>query len=181
MKLGLRTTVQGSPTKTPVKRKSLLSRAKSFSFKPCVKSVEASPVLSKRSIPKSFSAEAMSAPKPRKSDVGTKLPGLYNDGGHSSPRLAALKLPKTEPPAAAKAYTIKKRFADIEKTLERIPSEDWLGSLLYSRPDFTHVLEANLQRCKKKLSKLKLVQAAISEEDGDHSERNIRELVEETA
>ena len=65
--------------------------------------------------------------------------------------------------------------------LDRIPSEDWLSAMLYCRPEFSRVLATNLDRCKEKLARSKLVRAAILEEDGEMSELSLRGLVEQQA
>lgn len=63
--------------------------------------------------------------------------------------------------------------------LDRIPSDNWLSTLLYCQPEFSRVLASNLERCKEKLARSKLVKAAIYEEDGDRSDLSLRSLVEE--
>jgi hypothetical protein len=53
--------------------------------------------------------------------------------------------------------------------------------MLYCTPEFSRVLATNLDRCKEKLARSKLVRAAILEEDGDVSDLSLRNFLEERA
>ena len=105
-----------------------------------------------------------------------KLPPLHPDHSHM---LESLRLPKTDPPSPVRNYAFKKRFGDMGGKLDRIPSDNWLSTLLYCQPEFSRVLASNLERCKEKLARSKLVKAAIYEEDGGRSDLSLRSLVEE--
>ena len=130
--------------------------------KPKTQSLEASPVSATTKLAKTFSAAVLLA---QPSKVCTKAATI----------LRAHMLPPTDLPAPVKLHTIKKRFRHMSETLERIPSADWLGSVLFAPPEFTQALAHNLSKCKEKLSKLQLVREAIREEDGDCSEWTSRE------
>lgn len=150
-----------SPTfKKPASLKvSTLTRAHSLRSTVKVPSPDQSPILA-----------PLSPPLPRKAPPVLKLPAIYTDNS----RLEALKLPKTEPPSPNRHYALKKRFGEVASRLDRIPCEDWLDALLCCHPEFSRALASNLERCKEKLARSKLVRAAILEEDGDISDQSRR-------
>jgi len=135
--------------KSPSHKASPLIRTNSLRSHPKVPSPDQSPLLAPRS-------------------PTFKLPPLYPENS----RLEAFKLPKTDPPSPARHYALKKRFAEGASRLDRIPSEDWLAGLLACHPEFSRELASNLERCKEKLARSKLVRAAIREEDGDRSDQS---------
>lgn len=160
------------PEKKPLLRKKInLTRASSLSYKSRLP--DNSPGSNSSHKPqKSLSTSTL----PRKSTsvvvastFSNHLPSLH---------LEALRLPRTHAPRARKPFAIKKRFSDMSETLDRIPSTDWLSSLLYSKPEFPRALERNLAKCRNKLAKIRIVREAIREEDGDASDRS---FLQETA
>lgn len=170
MKSAVTRTIDPLPDHKPhIRKKINLTRACSFSHKSRLPDSSPGSNSSKKPV-KSFSTSNIQ----RKSTVAaatfsSHLPSLH---------LEALRLPKTHLPKARKTFTIKKRFVDMSTTLDRIPSTDWLSSLLYSKPEFPLALERNLAKCRSRLAKSKIVREAIREEDGDASERS---FLQETA
>jgi hypothetical protein len=77
------------------------------------------------------------------------------------------KLPPTSPPHARKPQKIQKRFNNMRETLDRIPCEDFVSSLLEGVPLFDSVLMANLDKCKRKCSVGVVVKEDSMEEEGE--------------
>lgn len=127
---------------------------KSFTPSPKLISITASPQLSRRT------TKSMTALQPK-----CMFPFLVD----ASPKSRALHLPRTPGPSV-KHQPLRKRFSDMAETIERIPSEDWLSSLLYAKPEFTMALTKNIEKCKMRLAQHQLVREAINEEDNDCSE-----------
>ena len=166
---GLPRAIDPLPDKKPLLRKKInLTRASSLSLKTRIP--DNSPGSCNSKAQKSLSTSTL----PRKS----ALLATTFSGHLPSLHLEALRLPRTHPPKSRKPFTIKKRFSDMSETLDRIPSTDWLSSLLYSKPEFPRALERNLDKCRKRLAKIRIVREAIREEDGDTSERS---FLQETA
>lgn len=92
--------------------------------------------------------------------------------------LELLRLPKTRAPNTHRIFTLKRRFVDMSATLERIPTSDWLRSLLCLKPAFSGPLERNLAKCRSRLAKVTVVREAIREEEGEASEPS---FLQETA
>lgn len=167
---GLHRSIDPLPDKKPLLRKKLnFTRASSLSLKSHIPDNSPGSCGSHKA-QKSLSTSTL----PRKS---ASLAATFS--GHlPSLHLEALRLPRTHPPKSRKPFTIKKRFSDMSETLDRIPSTDWLSSLLYSKPEFPRALERNLAKCRSRLAKIRIVREAIREEDGDTSERS---FLQETA
>lgn len=147
-----RSSLKGSPPatkKSPSHKSSPFVRTNSLRSHPQVPSPDQSPLFTSRSPP-------------------LRLPALHTE----NLRLEAFKLPKTDPPSPVRHYALKKRFGELAHRLDRIPSEDWLAALLSCHPEFSRELASNLERCREKLARSKLVREAIREEDGDRSDQS---------
>lgn len=127
-----------------------------------------SPVCTRSKKPgKSLSASMLHTAKPASRvslpTYKTRLPPLD---------LEALRLPKTHAPSCHQIFTLRRRFVDMSATLDRIPTSDWLGSLLCLKPAFSGALQRNLAKCRSRLAKVKIVREAIWEEEGEASEQS---------